>query len=159
MQLEPLVPPCVLFGWWFSPWELWGAYAFFLLFCFIIFSRYFLFFKLDIFFICISNVIPFPGFPSWNPWDFPPPPSASMRVVLHSSTHSTSLPSIPLQWGIYWAFIGPRTSLPIDAWQDHPLLHMQLEPCVFLCWQLLTKFQKPFSSWSIFFSQPELPTF
>ena len=22
MQLEPQVPPCVLFGWWFSPWEL-----------------------------------------------------------------------------------------------------------------------------------------
>ena len=24
MQLETLVPPCVPFGWWFSPWELWG---------------------------------------------------------------------------------------------------------------------------------------
>ena len=24
MQLEPWVPPCALFGWWFSPWELWG---------------------------------------------------------------------------------------------------------------------------------------
>jgi hypothetical protein len=24
MQLEPWVPPCVLFGWWFNPWELWG---------------------------------------------------------------------------------------------------------------------------------------
>jgi hypothetical protein len=24
MQLEPLVPPCVDFGWWFSPWDLWG---------------------------------------------------------------------------------------------------------------------------------------
>ena len=23
MRLEPWVPPCVLFGWWFSPWELW----------------------------------------------------------------------------------------------------------------------------------------
>jgi hypothetical protein len=23
MQLEPWVPPCVLFGWWFSPKELW----------------------------------------------------------------------------------------------------------------------------------------
>jgi hypothetical protein len=22
--LEPWVPPCVLFDWWFSPWELWG---------------------------------------------------------------------------------------------------------------------------------------
>ena len=25
IQLEPWVPPCVLFGWWFSPWELWGG--------------------------------------------------------------------------------------------------------------------------------------
>jgi hypothetical protein len=24
MQLELWVPPCVFFGWWFSPWELWG---------------------------------------------------------------------------------------------------------------------------------------
>jgi len=25
MRLEPWVLPCVLFGWWFSPWELWGV--------------------------------------------------------------------------------------------------------------------------------------
>jgi hypothetical protein len=24
IQLEPWVPPCVLYCWWFSPWELWG---------------------------------------------------------------------------------------------------------------------------------------
>jgi hypothetical protein len=24
MQLEPWVPPCIFFGWWFSPRELWG---------------------------------------------------------------------------------------------------------------------------------------
>jgi hypothetical protein len=24
MQLEPWVQPCVFFGWWFSPWKLWG---------------------------------------------------------------------------------------------------------------------------------------
>jgi hypothetical protein len=23
MRLEPWIPPCVLFGWWFSPWKLW----------------------------------------------------------------------------------------------------------------------------------------
>ena len=23
LELEPWVPPCALFGWWFSPWELW----------------------------------------------------------------------------------------------------------------------------------------
>jgi hypothetical protein len=26
VQLELWVPPCVLFGWWFSPWELWGVW-------------------------------------------------------------------------------------------------------------------------------------
>ena len=26
MQLEPWVSPCVLFSWWFSPWELWGCW-------------------------------------------------------------------------------------------------------------------------------------
>jgi hypothetical protein len=26
MRLEPWVPPCVFFGWWFSPWELWGVW-------------------------------------------------------------------------------------------------------------------------------------
>ena len=26
MQLEPWVPPCVFFGWWFSPWELSGVW-------------------------------------------------------------------------------------------------------------------------------------
>jgi hypothetical protein len=25
MRLEPWVPPCILLGWWFSPWELWGS--------------------------------------------------------------------------------------------------------------------------------------
>jgi hypothetical protein len=35
----------------------------------------FFFFKLDIFFIYISNVIPFPGFPSENPLSSPPHPA------------------------------------------------------------------------------------
>ena len=26
MELEPRVSLCVLFGWWFSPWELWGVW-------------------------------------------------------------------------------------------------------------------------------------
>ena len=26
IRLEPWVSPCVLFDWWFSPWELWGAW-------------------------------------------------------------------------------------------------------------------------------------
>jgi hypothetical protein len=32
-------------------------------------------FLLDIFFIYISNVIPFPGLPPKNPYSFPPPPA------------------------------------------------------------------------------------
>jgi hypothetical protein len=49
-------------------------------------------FLLDIFFICISNVIPFPGFPSKN---YPPPSP-------FSPTHPLQLPgpSLPLYWGI-----------------------------------------------------------
>ena len=26
MLLEPWVPPCLLLGWWFSPWDLWGIW-------------------------------------------------------------------------------------------------------------------------------------
>jgi hypothetical protein len=70
------------------------------------------------------------------------PPIPSSLPLLQwgcSSTHSPtpiSSPSIPLHWGIYWAFIGPKTSPPIDAWQGHPPLHMQLEPCLLLGWWL-----------------------
>jgi hypothetical protein len=41
-------------------------------------------------------------------------------VFLYLPTHPhipASLPSIPLHWGIYWAFIGPRNSPPIDAYK------------------------------------------
>jgi hypothetical protein len=48
-----------------------------------------LLFLLDIFFIYISNVIPFPSFPSENPPSLAPQP-----------THSHSWPGIPLYWGI-----------------------------------------------------------
>jgi hypothetical protein len=40
-----------------------------------------------------------------------------------------SLPWLSLILG-HGAFTGPRASLPIDAKQGHPLLHMQLEPWV-----------------------------
>jgi hypothetical protein len=26
VQLDPWAPPCVLFGWWFSAWDLWGVW-------------------------------------------------------------------------------------------------------------------------------------
>ena len=52
------------------------------------------FFKLDISFIYISNIIPFPGFPSENPL-FPPTSPCY-------PTHPLPLPvpGIPLYWGI-----------------------------------------------------------
>jgi hypothetical protein len=46
-----------------------------------------LYFLLDIFFIYLSNVIPFPGFPSETPYAMLPLP-ASMRVLLHLPTQS-----------------------------------------------------------------------
>jgi hypothetical protein len=64
------------------------------------------------------------------------------RCSLNHPPTSTSPPSIPLHWGIHQAFIGPRTSPPIDAWQGYPLLYMQLEPCVLLCWWL-----RPWEFW------------
>ena len=81
---------------------------------------------------------PFPVlFPPLNPLSQSP----SLPLILYacSSTHpltSTSPLSVPLHWGIYWAFIGPRTSLPSDAWQGHHLQNMEMEPCVLFCWWL-----------------------
>jgi len=50
------------------------------------FNKFFLkvtvLFLLDIFFIYISNVIPFSGFPFANPYPIPSPP-VSMRVLSH----------------------------------------------------------------------------
>ena len=72
---------------------------------------------------------------------YPIPTPVSMRMFLHPRTHSHFPPLDLLYWGIYWAFIRPRTSPSIDAWLGHPLLHMQLEPCLLLCWWL--------SSWEL----------
>jgi hypothetical protein len=47
----------------------------------------------------------------------------------------TSLSSVPLHWGIYWAFIGPST--PSSRWCmiRLSLQCMKLGPCVLLCWR------------------------
>jgi hypothetical protein len=51
-------------------------------------------FLLDIFFIYISNAIPFPSFPSENPLYSPAPPAPQpMQSLLPG-------PGIPLYWGI-----------------------------------------------------------
>jgi hypothetical protein len=49
--------------------------------------------KLDIFFIYISNVIPFPSFPSENPLFPPLSPCSPTHPLLISG------PGIPLYWG------------------------------------------------------------
>ena len=49
---------------------------------------------LDIFFIYISNVIPFLGFPSENPLSHPSSPYSSTHLLL------LPCPGIPLHWGI-----------------------------------------------------------
>jgi hypothetical protein len=115
------------------------------IFIILIFNPFFFFLGYFLFlhFKCypLSLFSPSPGNPPSHP--LPPPP----LLWGFSSTHPptpTSLPSIPLHWGIYWAFTGPRTSPPIDAWQGHTLLHMQLEPFVLLCWCL-----SPWELWVI----------
>jgi len=77
---------------------------------------------LDILCICISNVIPFPSFPSRTPLSHPSPtyPLPPPR------------PGIPLHLG-HLALTGPRVSFLTDAQQGHPLLHMWLEPWVAPC--------------------------
>jgi hypothetical protein len=54
---------------------------------------------LDIFFLYISNVFPFPGLPFGNSYPIPPPPT-SMTVLPHPPIHSSSHPGIPTHWGI-----------------------------------------------------------
>jgi hypothetical protein len=53
-----------------------------------------LFLKLVIFFIYISNVIPFPGFPSENPLSHPFSPCSPIHQ------HPLPCPGISLHWGI-----------------------------------------------------------
>jgi hypothetical protein len=62
-----------------------------------------------------------------------PLPTHSLLPVLNSPN-----------WGIYQAFIGPRTSPPINSWQGHPLLHMQLEQRVLFGWWL-----SPWELWGV----------
>jgi hypothetical protein len=93
------------------------------------FIGYFLYLHFKCKFIYISGILP------WNSLSHSPFPCFYEAVPPHTRT-SISPHSIPLYWGIYWTVIGPRNSPPIDAWQGHPLLYMQLEPCALLGWRL-----------------------
>jgi hypothetical protein len=78
-----------------------------------------IYFLLDIFFIYISNAIPFPSFFSESPLYHPP------ALLLY--------PPIPASWPWHSCVLGhiiftrPRTSPRIDGQLGHPPLHMQLE--------------------------------
>jgi hypothetical protein len=113
----------------------------------------FFYFLLDTVFT-FQMLSPFPSFaPLRNPLSHPSSPCIYEGVP--PPTHSlisASPPSITLHWSIYWAFIGTKTSSPIDAWQGHPLLHMQLEPCVLLGWCL-----SPWDLWRVWLVDIVLP--
>jgi hypothetical protein len=64
----------------------------------------------DIFFIYISNVIPFPGFPTENPLPLPPFPA-------HQPTHSCFL-ALAFPCTGHRASKGPRVSPPIDVYKS-----------------------------------------
>jgi hypothetical protein len=80
-------------------------------------------FLLDILCIYISNVNPFPSFPSGTPYPIPP------SLAPPPTQPSTSPPWHFLTLG-NGAFTGPWASPPIDARQGYPRLHMQLQPWV-----------------------------
>jgi hypothetical protein len=79
-------------------------------------SSDFFLFLLDIFFTYISNVIPFPSFPSEKPLC---PPLLPVPQPTHSHSWSWHSPILG-----YRAFTGPRASPPIDDQQGHPLLQI-----------------------------------
>ena len=87
----------------------------------------FLNFLLDIFFIYISKVIPFPGFSSETPYPIPHTP-ASMTVLPHPPVHSC----FPI---LAFPYTGTSSLQRANGPSSHwcPLLHMQLEPLVPPC--------------------------
>ena len=80
-------------------------------------------------------IIPFPIFPIPGRTDHILLPPTSMMVFL-DPPRPTTTSSIPLWWSIYQAFIGPRTSPPLDNLQGNTLLHMLPVP---LGWWLTTR--------------------
>jgi hypothetical protein len=79
---------------------------------------------------------PLTQFPLWNPLPHPLPLLLWGCSPSHLPT-PTSSPCYSPTLG-HRAFTGPRASPPIDVWQGHPLLHMQLEswvpPCILFGW-------------------------
>ena len=95
------------------------------LFKIIIFQGLLLF---DMFFIYISNVIPFSGLPLETSYPIPCPP-ASMRLLSHPPTHYC-LSALAFPYTGASKFLSPRVSPPTDIQQGHPLPHMCPEPWI-----------------------------
>jgi hypothetical protein len=101
----------------------------------------FFFLKIKYFFIYISNFTPFSFSPL--PWKHNVPSIVPMLLwgcFLPTRQIPLSHPQIPLYWGIHQGSSGPRACPPINAWQGHPLLYIEvgpwLPPCVLLGWWL-----------------------
>jgi hypothetical protein len=106
---------------------------------------YFFFFVLHWIFslLTFQMLSPFPiSLPPKNTLSHPPSPCFYEGVPI--PTYHFHLPTLDSpSLGHLSSFIGPKTSPSID-WQVHSLLHMQLEPCVLLCWWL-----SPWGFWGV----------
>ena len=84
-----------------------------------------LIFLLDIFFIYISNVFPFPGLPFGNSLSYPPSPCFYEGAPWAACPLLSSLPGIPLHWDIEH----PQTQGPLL-----PLMFNKAILCHICCW-------------------------
>jgi len=96
------------------------------------------------FFIYISNVIPFPDFLAINLL-FPLPTLLLWECSPIQPPTPSCFPSLTFPYTGDPPLTGPRASPPIGAQQGHPLLHMQLEPWVCPC----VVFGWRFSPWEL----------
>jgi hypothetical protein len=71
--------------------------------------------------------------PPGNPLPHPPSPCFYEGVPPLKPPTPSSLPLIPPILGHLLSLNRIKDHSSIDGWQEHPLLHMQLEPCVLFC--------------------------
>jgi hypothetical protein len=86
------------------------------------------------------------------------PSTLSLLLWGYSPTHPPTYVSSPCHYSTlgYRAFTGPRASPPFDVQQGHPLLHMQLDPCVPPC-VLFVWWFSPWELWIIWLVDIVLP--
>jgi hypothetical protein len=87
------------------------------------------FFFLDIFFIYISNVIPFPGFPSENPHPLSPPPAPTVLLVFRGSyLIKVSLKYYHLS-SFCQSFVFDQGLTSVDSWKSDGTVLLFLFKC------------------------------